>query len=124
MKKIPKKENFFRNLIKNKIFIENYRKIMENYRKLQKTIENYRKLQKTVELACARLAHVYYFPRCRNRNRSHNPYKTLTFILLSKNTSSFNYLCSWKAQPEQVYLPFFQNEEAPREFLITWGFLP
>ena len=34
MKKIPKKENFFRNLIKNKIFIENYRKIMENYRKL------------------------------------------------------------------------------------------
>lgn len=39
MKKIPKKENFFRNLIENKIFIENYRK-----------------LKKIVELACARLA--------------------------------------------------------------------
>ena len=45
MKKIPKKENFFRNLIKNKIFIE-------NCGRLKKIL----KILKIVELACARLA--------------------------------------------------------------------
>ena len=42
MKKIPKKENFFRNLIKNKIFIENCGRL--------------KKILKIVELTCARLA--------------------------------------------------------------------
>lgn len=64
MKKIPKKENFFRNLIKNKI-----------YRELWKIEENFENCG--VGLRPARLDHAHYFPRCRNRNRSHNPIKRL-----------------------------------------------
>ena len=58
MKKIPKKDNFFRNLIKNKIFIEKRRELW-------------------ICPAPGSPGLCELFPRHRNRNRFHNPIKRL-----------------------------------------------
>lgn len=68
------KKNFFTIIVERgvEIIIIKLMRIAENDRELWKTERNC-----GVVLRPARLDHAYYFPRCRNRNRSNSPIKRL-----------------------------------------------